>query len=564
MRSIGIDIGSISIKIAEVTSTSQGFVLNDFLELPLSPDPGIDKRIEIIDHLRKISAHYGNTGVRYVFAVPQEKTAVRHLDFPFKERHNILKSLSAQLEDDIPFSSDDAVFEAKTLRTRGNSAEVLSYTSPNSYIKETLHLAYDAGIDPDIVTVDVPAAANLFETWTLPPRDIPHPKAAATANEVAATVAEETRTDYSIEAVPPCQVTIYLGHTRSYLLVFYRNTLLTTRTLSRGGHDIVESLRRTYQLPYAEALKGLQDKGFVLTSTENATQDQIDFSNIISTALKSLTDEIKLTLLEIRSQYEVEFNQVYLTGGVSRLMNIGPFFTQELELPCNQLSLTERVPRNGMEMSPAAEYAGLTAIGIAIEGLKKPRNPAINLRRGEFGKQSKSFNNFVTRWGYTLKYAGIALAIFYAYSISRGMIAEGLETAGRIKFQDTAKETFGLKGRAASESKVKSFIKDKRREIDAKKDLVELQNINSILDIVSLLSEKIPSKNQVNVDIRRLLIKNENVTIEGEVSQQSQVNLIRTALTSIASDQNVRDMSPSIQPSQGKLVFAFNLKVNRK
>lgn len=562
MRSIGIDIGSLSIKIADVVSTSQGFVLEDFVELPLSSEPGTDHKIEIINHLRKISGHYGQTGVKYVMSIPQEQASVRSLSFPFKERHNILKSLGSTLEDDIPFDQDDAVFDAKIVRTTGAAAEVLAIACPKKYVQEILQLAYDAGIDPDIVSVDGPATANLFENWSAPPREILSPKSAKEAASLATSIGENPVS--AVDAVPPCQIVINIGHRRSLFSVFYRNTLLTSRTVSRGGHDIVEALRRAYSIPYTEALKGLQEKGFVLTSKDNASQDQIDFSDIVKNALKPLIEDIRLTIIETKSQFEVEINQLYISGGVSRMMNIAPYFNEQLEIASSLLKHVERVPKNMPNTSESFEYVSLVAISVALEGLKRPRNPPINLRRMEFGKQSGTLQNLVEKWGYTLKYAAIMLALLYVYSFSRDMFSESLETAARVKLQDVAKESFGLKGKAANESKLKQFIKEKKIEIEAKKDLEELQDINSVLDVINSLSEKFPVKSQVTVDVRRLLLKNENLTLEGEVSQKSHLDLIRNVLISQATDRKIQDMSPSIQASPGKLAFAFGLKVNRR
>lgn len=561
MRSIGIDIGSSSIKIAEVNSSSQGFVLVDYAEFPLNPDPAHDSRVDIVDYLRKISGHYGQDNIRYVFAMPQEKVAVRPISFPFKERHNILKSLSSQLEDDIPFDQDDAIFDAKILRTHGSSAEVLAMACPNKYVEEVLQLAFDAGIDPDIVTVDVPATANLFEAWLNPPRDIPGPLAAKENLELAQ-MSEDTAANIEINS--GCQVVACIGHKRTLLSVYYRQTLLATRTLSRGGHDIVEGLRRAYSLPYVEALKGLQEKGFILTTNEGASQDQVDFSNIIVSALKPIADEIKLTLLELKSAYGTIFSQIYLTGGVSRLMNIAPYLTKELELPCNLLRHIERVPKVSIQVTPSLESSSLSAIGIAVEGLKKPRNPALNLRKQEFGKQSQSFKYFLEKWGTTLRYAGLILALAWIYTFIRDESASRLDTASRAKFQDTVKTAFNFKGRDAGESKVRSFIKEKRNEISARKDLAELQYVNSALDVINDLSEKMPDKPQLVVDVRRVLIKNENLTIEGEVSTRDQVGVVRTALIGLSTDRQVKDMTPSIRPSQGKFAFAFSVKTPRR
>lgn len=562
MKSIGIDIGSSSIKVAEIDSTSTSYILQDFAELPLSPEPGTDQRIEIVDHLRKIASHYG-TSARYVFALPQERVAVRQVNFPFRERHKIVRSLSFELEDDIPFDQDDAIFDAKVVRVLGNTSEALAFACPKKYIDEYLKMAHEAGIDPDIITVDSAAIANIFESWGTPPREIPGPKAVQHETEMAQ-VSESGETVTNVEPLAGGQIIIHIGHRRTIIDVFYRGTLAATRTISGGGHYIVESLRRAYSLPYVEALKGLQDKGFVLTNSEGASQDQVEFSKIISGALKSLADELKITLLELKSTLGLNFSQAYLSGGVSRLMNISAYMTKELEIPCNLIKHLERVPKSNAELTNSLEYASLPAIGIAIEGLKRPRNPAVNLRKLEFGRQSQSFKNFVTRWGYALKLAAVGLACFYVYAFFRDGVSTGLDDTAKEVLVDTAKDSFGLKGRAATESKIKSFIKEKKIEIEARKQIADLQTLNSALDIVQILSEKMPAKQQLTVDVRRFLLQNENLTIEGEAPTKAQIDLVRGALQLISADRNVRDLAPSIKPSQGKLAFAYLLKVNRK
>lgn len=560
MRSVGIDIGSISIKIAEVETSSTSYVLRDFVELPLTTEPGVDNRIEIVDHLRKISAHFGNQ-VRYVFSIPQERLAVRSINFPFKQKHNILRSLPAELEDDIPFDQDSAVFDAKIVRTSGNTAETLAFACPKGQIEELLKVANEAGIEPDIVSVDTAVMSNIFETYLLPPREIPGPQAIKAEAEMATVASEATN---NAEQTQGCQLILNIGHRRTLIAVIYRNTLLTTRTISRGGHDIVEGLRRGYNLPYVEALKGLQEKGFILTSPDNASQDQIEFSSIISAGLKPLSDELKLTLLELKSQLGTSFTQVLLTGGVSRMMNITPYMTRELEIPCNLLRHLERIPKVEAEMSAGLEFGSLPAIGLAIEGLKRPRNPAVNLLRGDFGKQSQTFKVFMERWGSSLKVAGLVLALFYVYSFLRSDFASSLEAASRKVLSDTARDSFALKGPDAREQRLRTFIREKRQEIEAKKAIAELQGLNSGLDIVKKLSENAPDKNTLPVDVRTFMLKNDNLIVEGEITTRAQAELVRGLLQSISVDRQVAEMTPTISPKAGRLVFAYKVRVARK
>ena len=53
MRSIGIDIGSYSIKISELEQSGKDPLLVRYIEHPISQDPNKDKKIETLDFLRQ-------------------------------------------------------------------------------------------------------------------------------------------------------------------------------------------------------------------------------------------------------------------------------------------------------------------------------------------------------------------------------------------------------------------------------------------------------------------------------------------------------------------------------
>src|SRR6185312_10464049 len=132
--SVGIDIGTYSVKVAKVRSTNRGYECIGTSEYPLSQDPNKDTQIEIIEIIRDIHTRYGEDSPRIVIGAHQYEVSWRRREFPFKERHKILKSLPFELEDDIPFSSDNSVFDAKITHLIGNKAEVLAVACPKEHL----------------------------------------------------------------------------------------------------------------------------------------------------------------------------------------------------------------------------------------------------------------------------------------------------------------------------------------------------------------------------------------------------------------------------------------------
>lgn len=549
MRSIGIDIGTLSIKIAEVEGSPRNFTLVDYLEVPFAPDLAQDHKVQIIETLRKISSHYDPQQVQFVMSVSQNHISVRFKEFPFKERTKIIKSLPFELEDEVPFEASNSVFDGMILKYKEKSTDLLAAICPNKYISEILVLAHDAGIDPDIITSDGFALTNLL-TGSEPPTEntsllndglVPNP-----ADE------EVDRT--------PASLHIHIGHSKSIFIFMKGSVVCEIRSLSFGGANIVSRIQKTYEISYPEALKGLQEKGFVLTKTEGASQDQIIFSKSISTGLDKFLFEVRKTILEVESQFDVGVNQIHIFGGVSFLVNLAPYMTQKLGINCNifnPLSLGFKI-----EASDTLELKknSSVAIGVAVEGLKRGKYPAINFRKGDLAKEGKSFKFFYEKWKVTLKYAAVAFCLLFVFSIIKDNLATSMsERASEIlKKQGNAPEV-GLK----RENEIRKFVKSKMKELAENKRLAQLQYINTPIDIISQISNSFPSKKQVSVDIRHLKVDNESVVIEGEVSQKSQIEEIKKSLRNIVLNNKIQDL-PSKPSPVGKLGFGLSFEVARK
>ena len=125
MKSVGIDIGTYSIKVVEVISQNKGQLrVSQFLEHSLGQNPAFDPEIEIIEFLKGLAKAYDPSNTRFVFGLRQDQVSVRHKIFPFNDRLKINKSLPFELEEDLPFSAETAIFDAK-IRHHSNEQNYL-------------------------------------------------------------------------------------------------------------------------------------------------------------------------------------------------------------------------------------------------------------------------------------------------------------------------------------------------------------------------------------------------------------------------------------------------------
>lgn len=548
MKSLGIDIGSSSIKIVEVQSTSKGFQVTQFMEHPLGMSPGQDQELEILEYLRNLSAHYDPTQTRFIFALPQNRVAVRNKFFPFNDRMKISKSLAFELEEDLPFSSENAIFDAKIIRTLGAGAEVLACAAPKVHVQHYLQRAQDSNMDPFLLSAEGLAFANAFERWNEPPQSLTAPPLA---------LDEETK--------PPRNITLTLniGHSRTLVCAFEGHSLIQVSSILWGGKNIADAIAKKYEIPYIEALKELQTKAFILTNKTGATFDQVTFSDTIAKCVREMARDLQLAILELKSEFNAQILSIGLTGGVSQIQNLGPFLTQLLEVPVNRVSALDQTPNILFERSVSNGAKLGVALGLAIEGFKKPRNPPLNFLRGEFAKENHQLKAYWDKWGSTIKVASAALVVLFVYSTLRESFALSLADRTQEVLKTQAKSVAGLKGKSASESGIRKYIRDNKKRAADLKTLASVANMNSALDIAKKISDAAPPKSAINLDIQEMKIQDTQVILQGYVNSPKEVSMLQQALTNVSEGGQIKAGQSTLSALPGRTAFSFSFNVDR-
>lgn len=548
MKSLGIDIGSSSIKVVEVQSTSKGFQVFQYFEHQLSVMPGHDQELEIIEFLRNLTQKYDPTQTRFVFGLRQDRVAVRNKFFPFNDRLKIAKSLAFELEEDLPFSSDNAVFDAKIIRTIGNGAEVLACAAPNKHVQAYLQRAQDAGIEPYLISAEGTALANLFERWNEPPPAL---------STLPAEMMDESKPLRHVRLI------LNIGHSRTIVSAFEGSSLIGIRSVLWGGKNIAEAISKKYEIPFFEAMKELQTKAFILTNKQGATFDQVTFSDTIAKSVREMTRDLQLSILELKGEFNANIDSVSFTGGTSQIQNLGPFLTQILEVPANRLSVLDNIPNLLFERTPQAGAKLGVAIGLAFEGFKKPRNPPLNFMRGEFAKQNHQMRKFFDRWAPTMKVAAAAMLVLFVYTSLRETFSLSLAERSQETLQTQAKTVAGLRGKSASESGIRKYIRDNKKRAADLKTLASVANMNSALDIMKKVSEATPAKNSIAMDLQAFRVEDSLVTMQGYVNSTTEVSLVQKSLANITTDGQVRSGRSTLGARAGRVAFSFSFNVDR-
>ncbi len=543
MISIGIDIGSFSVKVAIMRGAGKGFEILRLDEYPLTQDPNRDRTIELVEVFRDIQLKNGGADTTYIIAAQHDRVALRRKTFPFRERHKILKSLPFELEEDIPFQPEQSVFDFKTTHIIGNNASVIACATTKEYLKTLLKQVEDAQLYPEIVSVEGLALGNAYEQW----RESP---------------IEYSDKDQELPEADVVDVVLHIGHQSTLVLVMRDGYVLDLRQIDWGGKDLAETIANKYSMHYLEALKELRKKAFILTNNDGATREQIALSEVIKTGVDTLAHEVQLVLLELRTAYNLSYRMGSLSGGIALIRNIGPYLTQKLEIPFNRIGSLEVAPNIDFAASPNNEISFLIAIGLALEGIKRPKNPAINLLKGEFARKSEAIRVVWEKWRTAAITAAAAFVILFAWGYMREGYATDMAIVASDKLRSLGRKI--LAQPRIGEAQIRAFIREQEQKAKMKHLFEQLQTISSPLDVVNSLTRKTPNRSEGVLVIKRFSVNNETVRISGEAAQVEMLTRVQNALKSMSKDGQIKPAAAAAPSKPGYKSFAFEFRINRK
>lgn len=546
MKSVGIDIGSHSIKIAEVIQTNKGTVVTSFREHILGQNPAYDSELEILEYLRNLVPQYPIDQWKIILGLRQEKVSVRNKIFPFADRLKILKSLPFELEEDLPYTPETAIYDAKIVRTMGQSAEVLACVTPKSKVAEFVEKMSDVGIEISILSAEGVALANCIENWN---------------DSIPTRPGTQLQIEGEIRPFRNIEILVDIGHTRTLVCAFEENCLIGIRSILWGAKNIADLITKKYEMTYVQAMKEIT-KSFILLNQKDVGYDHVVFSNTVADGAKDLVRELKMTLLEFQSELNGHLTGIKLTGGGSQIQNLHAFLTTQLEVPVNHFSVLSQFQTLGVEKSHAVDASCAVAIGLAIEGLRKPKNPPLNLLKQEFQKQNKRLQELWYSWGSMIQLMAAVFVVFMIYSTVREQLAATLNESVSEVISTHGKSVAGLPAKQANEAGVRKFIKEQRKKAQDIKSIENLAKMNSALDILRKVSDATPGKLNVALNVKKFSILNNRLEIAGTVAKAQEVTSIEQALKQISVNNKIERLAAPVAPA-GSVSFAFALQVDR-
>src|SRR5690606_36236487 len=138
-RALGIDIGALSIKVAEIEFSSRGQEIIGLYELVRTHD---QSEAELIRNFLK-STHVSTA--RVAIGIGQCDSIIRKMQFPFKDNKRLKLAVHSELEDQLPVPLDQFVVDIRPSRRLGSSYEFLIGICPMDQVQRLNDLTSEIG-----------------------------------------------------------------------------------------------------------------------------------------------------------------------------------------------------------------------------------------------------------------------------------------------------------------------------------------------------------------------------------------------------------------------------------
>ena len=282
---IGVDIGSSSIKLCELTETRSGeTALVRFETYALPAQTVVDGHImdtgSVVSGLKHL---FRKTKRRDVaMRAGGHSVIIKKLSLPLMTPQELQEQINWEAEQHIPFSLSEVNIDYQVLRRRPEHGQMdlLLVAAKREEMSDIVNLATEAGLKPRIVDLDAFAVQNVFEQSYGAPK----------------------------ETDPPVAL-IHIGASTTTINVLHQGISAFTRDLNRGGEAITSRLQKELNLSREQAEEHKKH------SPDSRSMPK-DAPAVIDSVTDEIAGEVQRSLdFFLATSGQQNISTIYLSGG---------------------------------------------------------------------------------------------------------------------------------------------------------------------------------------------------------------------------------------------------------
>lgn len=338
---VGIDIGTSSIKIAQIKKSGKDYNLILFDLIELSPesivDGGIRETGNIIGALKELYKRNDIKTKNAVISVSGHSVIMKKIRLPRIPEEELKTSIQWEAEHHVPFAIDDVYLDCQIVGESSsdpNSMDVMLVAVKKTKVNEYVNVINEAGLYPVIVDVDAFALENQFELNNIDREGV------------------------------IALIDIGAGIMKTNVL---RNGISSfARDVSFGGNNYTRAISENMRIEFDKAEK-------IKKGEEESSWD--DIVPVLEKISRDLNLEIQRTFDYFHSTTELEkIDRIILSGGCARIKGIDAYLSSSLNIPTEIANPFKNIAINAKKFDAdfIREVAPRAAVVIGL-ALRRPQ-----------------------------------------------------------------------------------------------------------------------------------------------------------------------------------------------
>jgi len=362
--SVGLDIGSHSIKAIQLTGSSKALTLSSYAVQELSPGTIVDgevvNREHLIDTVHDVIRQAGiKTSVKNIHsAVSGRSVIVRRIPMEKMSEQDARQAIQWEAEQHIPFRIDEVSLDFKIINPEisPGQMEVLLVAAKKEVVDLHRGILQGAGLKPATVELEQFSLQRVYQHAYKPAAD-------------------------------ECATILNIGAEVTNMVVVRNGLPSFNRDLSIGGSRFVEALQRSLGLEYDVALGVL--KGNV---PEGISSDEVHTA--IGKVIEELSTSIRRSFITYQASGEnARIDKMFISGGCALMPGLASILSEQHGLPVEHLQPFRNItiPEDVINDSELDSLGAILAVctGLALRDYE-PSMVDINILEEPEGKKRKA------------------------------------------------------------------------------------------------------------------------------------------------------------------------------
>lgn len=312
---VGLDIGSRTIKVAEVAEVRKGWSLKKFGTIDIEPgaiEEGVVKDHQsVANAIRQLFQNYNIKKKNVAISIGGYSVIVKNITVQNMPEEQLYESINFEAEQYIPFDINDVNLDFQILgetENNPNQMDVLLVAAKKDMVNDYINLIDMAGLNLCIIDIDAFALQNIYE--------------------------------FNYGAQEENVALIDIGASKTSVNILKNNISVFMRDVSLGCNQIYQRIASIANCTMTEAETIMQSNKPDKLSTE-------ELKEIISSSVSDWCDEIRRALdFFYSTNPDNRIKQIVLSGGAAHIKELRELLAMQSSAEVKQINPFEQTDTN--------------------------------------------------------------------------------------------------------------------------------------------------------------------------------------------------------------------------